>query len=73
MIMFCRRSTILIQLDTQGAPELAYEPGDHLAVFPQNDASLVNQLIEKLDGSPPPDQPMMIEYKTAAGGKSIEE
>jgi nitric oxide synthase oxygenase domain/subunit/flavodoxin len=66
-----QRSTILVQLDTQGEPQLVHEPGDHLAIFPQNQPSLVNQLIKKLDGSPPADEPLTVEYKVPGKGKEV--
>ncbi|XP_033108490.1 nitric oxide synthase, brain-like [Anneissia japonica] len=43
------RSTILIVMDTQGASELLYEPGDHTAIFPANEDQLVNRILAKVD------------------------
>ena len=60
-----------MQLDTQGESQLVHEPGDHLAIFPQNQPSLVNQLIKKLDGSPPADEPLTVEYKVPTKGKGV--
>ena len=67
----CRRSTILVKLGTQGEEQLAHEPGDHLAIFPQNQPSLVNQLLKKLDGAPLPDEPLIVEYEVAVKGNCI--
>ncbi|XP_033628503.1 nitric oxide synthase, brain-like [Asterias rubens] len=43
------RSTILIHMDTQGASELLYEPGDHVAICPGNEVDLVNRIIKRVD------------------------
>ena len=42
------RSTILVQLDTQGSSDLAYEPGDHVAIFPINDKELVQRIVGRI-------------------------
>ncbi|CAM9948470.1 unnamed protein product [Lampetra fluviatilis] len=42
------RSTVLIRLDVHGLPELSYEPGDHLGVFPSNRDELVHELLARL-------------------------
>lgn len=45
-----------------------YQPGDHLAVYPQNDASLVSALLQKLasyqdSGNLSPDRPYLVHLK----------
>ena len=45
-----RRSTIRLVLDSsQAEGSLAYEPGDHLSIIPENDPALVTQLADRLD------------------------
>ncbi|XP_015923337.1 nitric oxide synthase, inducible-like [Parasteatoda tepidariorum] len=43
------RKTLLIKLDVQNNSILAYEPGDHIAIFPTNPASVVDPILEQLD------------------------
>lgn len=54
-------STILVSLDTTQNKELTFEPGDHLAVFPANKASLVQELIDLTHEKPDPNRPIRIE------------
>ena len=65
-----RRSTILVKVDIQNEPMLVHEPGDHLAIFPQNQPSLVNQLIKHLIDATPPDEPVLVEYNKGKKGES---
>ncbi|XP_065830378.1 nitric oxide synthase, inducible-like [Oscarella lobularis] len=62
------RSTILVKVDIQNEPMLVHEPGDHLAIFPQNQPSLVNQLIKHLIDATPPDEPVLVEYNKGKKG-----
>ncbi|XP_061459466.1 nitric oxide synthase 1 isoform X2 [Rhineura floridana] len=55
------RSTIFLQLHTNGHQELHYQPGDHLGVFPGNHEDLVNALIERLEDAPPTNQLVKVE------------
>ncbi|KAL9981801.1 hypothetical protein ACROYT_G010554 [Oculina patagonica] len=55
------RSTILVALDTDQRKELSFEPGDHLAVFPANKASLVQDLIDMMHEKPDPNRPIRVE------------
>lgn len=50
------RQTILIKLDTYGASELAYVPGDHVAIFPKNSPDMVESILARLHNAPPADQ-----------------
>lgn len=52
----CSRETILIKLDTYGASELAYVPGDHVAIFPKNSPDMVESILARLHNAPPADQ-----------------
>ena len=62
MFMFiCSRKTILIKLDTQGAEDLNYSPGDHVAIYPENSPSLVDAILIRLHNAPPPDQLIQVE------------
>nr|QJF53971.1 Nitric oxide synthase [Sinohyriopsis cumingii] len=58
------RQTLLVRLGTQGAFELLYSPGDHLAVFPENSPSLVDKILACLHNSPPVDQDVKIEMQS---------
>uniref|UniRef100_A0A8D0L8P8 Nitric oxide synthase 1 n=1 Tax=Sphenodon punctatus TaxID=8508 RepID=A0A8D0L8P8_SPHPU len=55
------RSTIFLQLHTNGQQELQYLPGDHLGVFPGNHEDLVSALIERLEDAPPTNQLVKVE------------
>ena len=52
------RQTILVELE---APEnIAYQPGDHVAIFAQNDEANVGGLLDRLGIRPSP-SPMQVE------------
>ena len=68
---FASRSTILVNLDTDNRKELAFEPGDHVAVFPANKASLVQELIDAMHEKPDPNRPIRIEVARENPGKVI--
>ena len=61
IIISCSRQTILVKLDTQGASELLYNPGDHIAIYPENSSKLVDAILIRLHNSPPPDQLIKVE------------
>lgn len=66
------RSTIFVRLHTNGHPELQYQPGDHLGVFPGNREDLVNALMERLEDAPPINQLVkveLLEERSTALGK----
>ncbi|XP_050408838.1 nitric oxide synthase, brain [Patella vulgata] len=58
------RETILLKMDTQGASELLYMPGDHAGIFPANNPELVAAILARLHNSPPPDQLIRLEFLT---------
>ena len=60
-LCYFSRSTILVRMSIAGNKNLTYEPGDHLAVFPENRPELVNKLISLLEEAPQPDVPFKIE------------
>ncbi|KAK2574222.1 Nitric oxide synthase [Acropora cervicornis] len=65
-----RRSTVLVKLNTGNATQqLAFEPGDHVAIFPANKASLVQELIDLMHVKPDPNQPIRIEVAHEDSGK----
>lgn len=64
------RSTVLVKLHTGGRKELTFEPGDHVAIFPANKASLVQELIDMMHEKPDPNQPIKIEVTREDSGKS---
>ncbi|XP_067326560.1 nitric oxide synthase 3 [Anolis sagrei] len=55
------RSTILVQLQTGDHPELRYQPGDHLGIFPANSPELVQELLERIEDPPPPGETVTVE------------
>uniref|UniRef100_A0A3P8ZH67 Nitric oxide synthase 1 n=1 Tax=Esox lucius TaxID=8010 RepID=A0A3P8ZH67_ESOLU len=56
------RSTIFVRLHTNNEDSLAYQPGDHLGIFPGNHEDLVTALIEKLEDAPPVNQIVKVEF-----------
>lgn len=52
------RSTVLIQIE---APGIAYEPGDHVSVFPENQKELVDGILERLSGVDDPDETLQLQ------------
>ncbi|XP_059143081.1 nitric oxide synthase-like isoform X2 [Physella acuta] len=56
------RQTILVKLNTQGASELLYVPGDHVGIFPANAPELVDAILARLHNAPPPDQVIRTEF-----------
>ncbi|KAK3084578.1 hypothetical protein FSP39_015724 [Pinctada imbricata] len=56
------RQTILVKLDTDGASELTYNPGDHVAVFPANSSRIVDGIIARLHNAPSNDQIIKVEF-----------
>uniref|UniRef100_A0A8C7FKD8 Nitric oxide synthase n=1 Tax=Oncorhynchus kisutch TaxID=8019 RepID=A0A8C7FKD8_ONCKI len=56
------RSTIFVRLHTNNEDRLAYQPGDHLGIFPGNHEDLITALIEKLEDGPPVNQIVKVEF-----------
>lgn len=53
---------MLIKIDTtNGSSEMLYEPGDHVAIFPENSPKLVDAILIRLHNAPPPEQLIKIE------------
>ncbi len=46
-----------------------YEPGDHIAIYPQNSAKLVNDLIDVLNLQTDPDEPIYVESRRVSQAK----
>lgn len=67
---FASRSTVLVTLDTDKRNELDFEPGDHVAIFPANKASLVQELIDMMHEKPDPNRPIRIEVAREDPGKA---
>uniref|UniRef100_A0A4W3IBD3 Nitric oxide synthase, inducible n=1 Tax=Callorhinchus milii TaxID=7868 RepID=A0A4W3IBD3_CALMI len=57
------RSTILVELSCGPSEELQYLPGEHIGVFPSNQAELVSGLIKRLKDSPAPNQCVKVEVR----------
>ena len=59
-----------MKLDIEGnRKQLAFDPGDHVAIFPANKADLVQQLINVTHDKPDPNQPIRIEVAREDSGK----
>ena len=46
--------------------KIHYEPGDHIAIYPQNSGKLVNELIQCFNSSVDPDEPIYIESRRSS-------
>lgn len=57
-----RRSTILVEVYTQGTADLSYAPGDHVGVCPDNAIDLVDRVLVRLDTKMPLDTTMKCEF-----------
>ncbi|XP_042331853.1 nitric oxide synthase, endothelial isoform X2 [Sceloporus undulatus] len=55
------RSTILVQLQTGDNPQLSYLPGDHVGIFPANSTELVDDLLQRVEDPPPPNETVAVE------------
>ncbi|XP_063003631.1 nitric oxide synthase 3 [Elgaria multicarinata webbii] len=55
------RATILVQLQTGDQPELLYQPGDHVGIFPANRRELVEALLERVEDPPPAGESVAVE------------
>ncbi|XP_078670103.1 nitric oxide synthase 1-like [Branchiostoma floridae x Branchiostoma belcheri] len=55
------RQTCLVQLETHGAHELKYVPGDHVAIFPANEDRFVQAILDRLEKGTNPDAVIQIE------------
>ncbi|XP_028607253.2 nitric oxide synthase 3 isoform X2 [Podarcis muralis] len=62
------RSTILVQLQTGDQPELSYQPGDHVGIFPANNAELVDAILQRVEDPPPANEAVTVE--TLEAGES---
>ena len=60
------RETILVQLEQQenalGGEQLAYNPGDHVAVYPANNPLIVTDVLRRLTGAPPKQQLVQLQW-----------
>ncbi|CAL1546255.1 unnamed protein product [Lymnaea stagnalis] len=61
------RQTILVKLNTQGASELIYVPGDHVGIFPANNSDIVDGILARLHKGPPSDTVIRTETSNAIG------
>ncbi|XP_044278442.1 nitric oxide synthase, endothelial isoform X2 [Varanus komodoensis] len=59
------RSTILVKLQTGDQPELQYQPGDHVSIFPANRPELVEGLLERVEDPPPAEEAVAVEVLEA--------
>ena len=61
-VLFYSRVTNLVKIDTNGLKDLAYQPGDHLSVYPSNEPELVNKLLTKIDTTLSDDETARLEF-----------
>ena len=54
-----RRSTILVTLEPQR--HMSYQPGDHIAIYAQNNPNLVKELLGRLNLPCSPEEPIIVE------------
>ena len=59
----------MVTLDTGDNKELTFEPGDHVAIFPANKNSLVEEWIDMMRDKPDPNWPIRLEVAQANSGK----
>ncbi|XP_071848203.1 nitric oxide synthase-like protein isoform X4 [Apostichopus japonicus] len=55
------RSTIQVTMDTQGASELLFEPGDHVAICPANEKALVDAILARVKNERTPDEVVVVQ------------
>ncbi|MGH0185974.1 UNVERIFIED_CONTAM: hypothetical protein FKN15_019885, partial [Acipenser sinensis] len=65
------RQTILVELSCEEDRELQYLPGEHVGVFPGNQASLVSGIIKLLKNTPPSNQNLRLEVCRDSGQGSM--
>ena len=65
----------MVELDTQGASELLYTPGDHVAIYPANEKHLVDRILSTVDTDIPHDSTIKCEFleqKSTPLGKLVQ-
>lgn len=68
------RATILVRLQTGDQPELQYQPGDHVSIFPANRPELVEALMQLVQDPPPAEEPVAVEtLEAGTEGESRED
>lgn len=65
--LLCSRVTILVKLHCETNQEVHYLPGEHIGIFPGNQAELVQGIIARVKDAPPADQTIRLE--TCIDGK----
>lgn len=61
-------------MDTQGASELLYEPGDHVAICPTNENELVDAILSRVQCDKKPDDVIVVQVlqqRSTPLGKSV--
>ena len=61
ILLIYSRSTILVKLKPQN--HVLYQPGDHIAIYPQNHPNIVKELLERLNLPFKIDEPIIVESK----------
>nr|QCX35688.1 Nitric Oxide Synthase 2b [Nautilus pompilius] len=57
------RETVLVRLGTKNTEEMTYQAGDHIGIYPANQADIVDNILLRVDGEINPDVPVCIEVK----------
>ncbi|KAM4701870.1 nitric oxide synthase, inducible [Discoglossus pictus] len=61
------RITLLVKLSCENKQEIQYLPGEHVGVFPANQAELVMSIIGHLKDAPPSNQDIRLETRSEQG------
>ena len=69
MLLFFSRKTNLVKLKNVDAPEMQYNPGDHLAVYPANNSKMVEDLLKRCGNEVDIDE--IIEIQKDNGGNIL--
>lgn len=66
-LFFCSRTTLLVQLTFEGSRGPSYLPGEHLGIFPGNQTTLVQGILERVVDCPMPHQTVCLEVLDESG------
>lgn len=66
-LFFCSRTTLLVQLTFEGSRGPNYLPGEHLGIFPGNQTTLVQGILERVVDCPTPHQTVCLEVLDESG------
>lgn len=64
VFIYFRRVTDFVQLNTKESDGIVYQPGDHVCVYPSNNAVMVKELLEYIKTEHDIDQPIFVQRIT---------